>query len=74
MAVKLIESILDGKLVNINAWILELKELYQNGCLGPSTAAIADEIQKMGVPVTRLGEGSLLICGCGACQSDYNYY
>ena len=68
MAVKLLESILDKTSVNIHQWISELKQMTVNGSLGPSTKAIADEVKKMGIPVTRLGNGSILIFGYGAHQ------
>lgn len=68
MAVKLLESIIDKNSVNINEWISELRQMTIDGSLGPSTKAIAEEIIKMGIPVTRLGNGSILIFGYGAHQ------
>lgn len=68
MSVKLLESILDNIPINIDKWISKLSQMTINGSLGPSTKAIADEIKQMGIPITRLGEGSLLIFGYGAHQ------
>lgn len=68
MAVKLLKSILDKNPINIDEWISKLSQMTINGILGPSTKAIAHEIKQMGIPVTRLGEGSVLIFGYGAYQ------
>ncbi|MDD4568618.1 MAG: cyanophycin synthetase [Tepidanaerobacteraceae bacterium] len=68
MAVELTLAIITGKPINIKAWIAELEAIAQKSRLGPSTAAIVNEIQNMGIPVTKLGEGSLMIFGYGANQ------
>ncbi len=68
MAVELLEAILDGIPINIEAWIFKLREMAESSRLGPSTQAIADEVKKMGIPITRIGEGSFLIFGYGAYQ------
>lgn len=68
MAAELLQAILDAVPVDMGAWISKLREMSQNGRLGPSTQAIADEVKKRGIPITRLGEGSLLIFGYGAYQ------
>lgn len=68
MAVKLLESILDKIPINVDDWISKLSQMTINGRLGPSTEAIANEVKQMGIPVTRLGEGSILIFGYGAYQ------
>ncbi|HHX23748.1 MAG TPA: cyanophycin synthetase [Thermoanaerobacterales bacterium] len=68
MAVKLVKVILKGQPVNMGQWISELKDMLIKGMLGPSTQAIYSEVLKMGIPVTRVGEGSFLIFGYGKYQ------
>lgn len=68
IAVGLLESIVLKKPYPIKDKILELKELTKYNKLGPSTDAIANEAKKRGLPVTRIGDGSLLILGYGKAQ------
>ncbi|MCR4430214.1 MAG: cyanophycin synthetase [Tepidanaerobacteraceae bacterium] len=67
-SVRLVESILRSQKIELDEMIRELaRETVEKG-LGPSTAAIVSEIKKRGIPVTRIGEGSMLILGYGARQ------
>ncbi|MDI3481560.1 MAG: cyanophycin synthetase [Tepidanaerobacteraceae bacterium] len=68
LAVRLVKSILCSQKIELDEAIRELaRETVEKG-LGPSTAAIVSEMKKRGVPVTRIGEGSMVILGYGAHQ------
>jgi len=68
LSVELIEAILHSQKIDLDAAVRELaRETVEKG-LGPSTAAIVSEVKKRGMPVTRIGEGSMLILGYGARQ------
>lgn len=64
-AVLVINSLLRGTDIDIFELVKRLTELSQDSELGPSTAAIADEAAGRGIPVTRIGNGSLLRLGYG---------
>lgn len=68
IAVELLKSIASKKPYSIDDKILELKRITAYNKLGPSTDGIAKEARKLGLPVTRIGDGSFLILGYGASQ------
>jgi cyanophycin synthetase len=45
--------------------LARLRELYDDERLGPSTAVIVEEARRRGIPVRRLGSGSLIQLGLG---------
>nr|WP_245984817.1 cyanophycin synthetase [Biomaibacter acetigenes] len=68
LSVKLIEAILRSQKIDLDAIVRELARETVDRSLGPSTAAIVQEVRSRGIPVTRVGEGSMLILGYGARQ------
>jgi len=46
----------------------QLKRLAERSALGPTTQALVDEAERRGIPVTRLGRGSLVRLGQGRYQ------
>ena len=51
--------------ININAIISYLKNIQRKYELGPSTKSIVQEAKARGIPVTRIGDGSLVQLGYG---------
>jgi len=67
-AVAICEALIEGKNYDLDKDIQELRELRENGRLGPSTESIIKEAEKRGIPWIRLNEGSFCQLGYGACQ------
>ncbi len=65
-AVFVLNHFLEGREVNLKELLNNLKEASADAELGPSTSAIAEEAKKRGIPVTRIGQGSLIRLGYGA--------
>ncbi len=68
LARQLIDAALWGHVFDVNAAILELRDLAQEVCLGPSTRAMVDAAKLRGIPVRRLTAGSLVQLGWGVKQ------
>lgn len=51
--------------VELESFILKVKEIVSNTALGPSGQALADAARKLGVPCRRVGEHSMLQLGYG---------
>lgn len=64
-SVFILNCILAGENIEIGEFIDYLKKVSQDAELGPSTSAIVDEARKRGIPVTRIGNGSLVRLGYG---------
>lgn len=64
-AVSIVSDILSGKEINLEAIIKNLRTTAVQAELGPSTKAIFEEAKKRGIPVTRLGNDSILQLGYG---------
>ncbi len=67
-AVKICEALISGRDYDLEKDIQELRELKEDGRLGPSTESIIKEAEKRGIPWMRLSEGSLCQLGYGANQ------
>ena len=67
-AVRICEAMISGKEYNIQEDIQKLKELREDGRLGPSTESIIKEAERRGIPWMRLNKGSLCQLGYGANQ------
>ncbi len=63
--INLFNAMFEGKKPNLQPLLRELKMLASRTDLGPSTKAIYQEAQKRGIPVTRMGNDSLLQFGYG---------
>jgi len=61
----LLNALFEGKNPNVQPVLKELRILASRTDLGPSTKAIYEEAQKRGIPITRLGNDSLLQLGYG---------
>jgi len=61
----LIRGCLGGESIDPAQILEELRELWQDRRLGPSTGVIVEEAQRRGIPVRRLGTGSLIQLGLG---------
>src|SRR3954470_6219179 len=64
-AAGLIRACLSGEPVDVAAMIQGLRDLYEDVRLGPSTGVIVEEARRRGIPVRRLGTGSLVQLGIG---------
>lgn len=64
-ALDIIASLLENRQVDVQQELSKIQQITTRYNLGPSTAAIAREAQKKGIPVMRLGEGSILQLGYG---------
>lgn len=67
-AVAICEALIEGKDYDLDKDIQELRELREDGRLGPSTESIIREAEKRGIPWIRLNESSFCQLGYGACQ------
>lgn len=64
-AVSIVSHILKNETPDLKSILEELKRVALESELGPSTRAIYDEAKKRGIPVTRVGDESLLQLGYG---------
>ena len=64
-AVRLIQACLAGEPVDSGVLSQKLRELWEDARLGPSTGVIVEEARRRGIPVRRLGTGSLVQLGLG---------
>lgn len=64
----LLTAILAGREADSTAAVAEIQQAAAAHDLGPSTAAIAAAARRRGIPVTRIGETSILILGYGRKQ------
>lgn len=67
-AIKLVKAYLEKHDVSTEPEIKLIRELADRYSLGPSTKAITHEAMKKGIPIMRLGEGSILQLGYGKYQ------
>ncbi len=67
-AVYIVRSLMENEPVNIETETQKIREIANRYSLGPSTSSIAREAAKRGIPVMRLGEGSILQLGYGKYQ------
>lgn len=68
MAVQIVQSVVDDTLIDLEAFIQELREIREDTRLGPSTGCIVDEAAKRGIPFIRLNKYSLVQLGYGVNQ------
>ncbi len=64
-AVEIVSSLVSGKEINLASLLEELKRVAVETELGPSSKAIYQEALKLGIPVIRLGSGSIMQLGYG---------
>lgn len=64
-SVFLLNRLLDGDEIEIGEFIEFLKRVSGEAELGPSTTAIVNETKRRNIPVTRIGNGSLVRLGYG---------
>jgi cyanophycin synthetase len=64
-AVRIVEALAEGEIVDLEPVILNLKEIRENNLLGPSTRSIADEAASRKIPVLRLNKESHVQLGHG---------
>ena len=67
-AFQLLMHAIEGKDFDVRSAVVELKEIYGRVGLGMSSKALMREAEKRGIPVLRLGEGSLLQLGFASKQ------
>lgn len=67
-ALGIIAALLENRQADVQQELSRVQETAARYNLGPSTAAIAREAHKKGIPVMRLGEGSILQLGYGKYQ------
>jgi len=68
LSVDLCEKLISGDKYDLDAIVLELKELRERYKMGPSTASIVEEAVSRGIPFTRLNRSSLVQLGYGTNQ------
>ena len=64
-AVYILNSFLEGSNVEVGEYLKYLKKVSLNAELGPSTSAIVNEAKKREIPITRIGNESLVRLGYG---------
>ncbi|MFC1522053.1 cyanophycin synthetase [Elusimicrobiota bacterium] len=67
-AVGLVEALIQGRFVELEPILQRLREIREEGMLGPSTASIVEEAVARDIPFIRLNEASLVQLGWGAQQ------
>jgi cyanophycin synthetase len=67
-AVKIAQALADGQPYDLDADIMEMKELRENERLGPSTGSLVEEAVKRKIPFIRLNKSSLVQLGYGINQ------
>jgi cyanophycin synthetase len=65
-AVRLVRACLAGEPYDIRHVVRELRDLYDEVRLGPSTSALIEEARRRNIPVRRMNSGSLVQLGLGA--------
>lgn len=65
IAVDLINSLINKKKLDLDLRLIKLKELLVSEQLGLSTLDICNEATKRGIPITRIGEDSIIQLGYG---------
>jgi len=68
LAVQLAEALCQGDEIDLDKSLSRISEKALKSDLGPSTAAIVEAALERGIPVTRLGKGSILQLGYGKYQ------
>lgn len=67
-AVKIAQALADGILYDLEADIMQMREIREDTRLGPSTGCIVDEAAKRNIPFIRLNKHSLVQLGYGIHQ------
>ncbi|MGB9809777.1 MAG: cyanophycin synthetase, partial [Caldanaerobacter sp.] len=68
LAVELANKLIKGEKINLQEKLEKIRDIITEVELGPSTMAIKMEALKRGIPVTRVGNGSILRLGYGKYQ------
>ena len=68
LAHRMVESALTGAALDVAKEIVEINDLADDLCLGPSTRSMVDAAISRGIPIRRLTEGSLVQLGWGSKQ------
>lgn len=71
LAVQIAEALKAGTPFQLEPELAELKRLYSNAQLGPSTRSIVEEAQRRGIPYRRLDRHSLIQLGYGSKQKTF---
>ncbi|MCL2322151.1 MAG: cyanophycin synthetase [Oscillospiraceae bacterium] len=66
LAIEIENSLIEGKIINLNKKMKKIQEVYSDEMLGPSTQAIVDEAYMKNIPVIRLGDKSMVQLGYGS--------
>jgi cyanophycin synthetase len=64
-AVRIVEAVAEGKIVDLPPVIMKLKEIRENNLLGPSTRSIVDEARARNIPVIQINKDSHVQLGHG---------
>lgn len=64
-AIEILAALAEGTQVDIKSMLRELNKLALSSDMGPSTKALYNAALQRGIPVSRLGSGSILRLGCG---------
>ncbi len=67
-AIYIVNGFLKHKKINVQQMIERIKEISRDTDLGPSTSAIFNEAKNRGIPVSRLGNESIIQLGYGKYQ------
>ncbi|MDQ0190167.1 cyanophycin synthetase [Alicyclobacillus cycloheptanicus] len=67
-AIQLVQAMVDGQTWNLEQTLARAQRLLRETGLGPSTQAIVDAAVRRGIPVRRIGTGSLIQLGYGCAR------
>lgn len=70
-AVRIAQALIDGTDYDVEADIMEMREIREKVRLGPSTGSIVEEAVSRGIPWIRLGTNSLVQLGYGVNQMRF---
>ncbi len=71
-AFKITESLVNNTIYNLLSDIDQLKDLYAEFCMGPSTTSIVNAAVERGIPYIKIDESSLVQLGYGMNQKRIN--
>ncbi len=70
-SVRIAQALIDGTKYNLEADIMEMRQIREKVRLGPSTGSIVEEAVSRGIPWIRLGTNSLVQLGYGINQMRF---
>lgn len=68
MSFRIVQALCNGAKIDLSDELKRIRNIVQRFGLGPSTQAIVNAATERGIPVTRIGNGSIIQLGYGKYQ------